>query len=258
MNKAVQITCLAAVAAICLAATGLAQTSVTLTGPPPGYVYDNIYMSPYYATVGGATNTPVICDDFADESRIGSTWNSTVTSFSNITSTNTSWGVAGANTQLYGAVGYLFGQVLAAPSGSLSQVVDSFEMWAVFDPKGVQNYLATTSVGSGAPISTTALCNMIFGACTSSAAASPGGLLGALLQQNFSASTFSKLIVLSPNNSNGTLCAAGQGKCAAQEFIAFSVPEGGTAVMYLLLAGFCRAGAMHMRSRSIGASRTVA
>ena len=257
MNKAVQITCLAAVAAICLAATGLAQTSATLTGPPPGYVYDNIYMSPYYATVGGVTNTPVVCDDFADDSRMGSTWNAAVTSFSNITSTNTSWGVTGANTQLYGAVGYLFGQVLSAPSGSLSQVVDSFELWAIFDPTAVQNYLATTSVGSGAPISTTALCNVIFGACTSSAAANPGGLLGALLQQKISASGFSNLIVLSPNNSNGTLCAAGQGNCAAQEFIAMSVPEGGTALMYLVLTGFCCAGAMYLRSRNSGASRSI-
>jgi hypothetical protein len=147
--------------------------------------------------------------------------------------------------------------VLAAPSGSLSQIVDSFELWAIFDPTGVQNYLATTSVGSGAPISTTALCNSIFGACTSAAAGNPGGLLGALLLQSFSTSTFSKLVVLSPNNVNGTLCAAGQEKCAAQEFIAMSVPEGGTALMYLLLGGFCCAGGMYMRSRSTGASRTI-
>jgi hypothetical protein len=255
MNKAVQITCLAVIAAICLATTAFAQTSVTLTGPPPGYVYDNIYMSPYTATVGGATNTPVVCDDFGDNSWPNSTWNATVTSFSNITSTNTSWALAGANTQLYGAVGYLFGQILAAPSGSLKQIVDSFELWAIFDPTGVQKYLATTSVGAGTPISTAALCAEIFGACTSAAAAKPGGLLGALLQQNFSASGFSNLIILSPTNSNGALCAAGQDNCAAQEFIALSVSEGGTALAYLLVAGLCCVGAMFVRSRRLGASR---
>ena len=257
MNKAVRITCLGAIAAICLASAALAQTSVTLTGPPPGYVYDNVYMSPYYATVGGVTNTPVICDDFADESRMGSTWNASVTAFSNITSTNTSWGVAGGNTQLYGAVGYLFGQILAAPSGSLNQIIDSFELWAVFDPTGVQNYLATTSAGAGAPITTSALCAKIFGACTSAAASNPGGLLGSLLSQNLSASGF-QLIVLSPNNSNGTLCAAGQAKCAAQEFITLSVAEGGTTLTYLLLAGFCCAGAIFLRSKNQTAFKTVA
>lgn len=257
MRKAVQLSCLAAIIAIGLATTALAQTSVTLTGPPPGYVYDNIYMSPYYATVGGVPNTPVICDDFGDDSHTNSTWNATVTSFSSLTSTNTSWGVAGKDTQLYGAVGYLFGQILAAPSGSLNQIVDSFELWAVFDPTGVQKYLATTSVGAGAPISTTALCNLIFGACTSAAAATPGGLLGTLLQQNFAPSTYSNLVVLSPNSSNGGICAAGQGKCAAQEFITFSVPEGGATLAYLFLAGTICTGAMYMRSRAVAGRFTA-
>jgi hypothetical protein len=252
MNKAVQITCLAAIAAICLTTAALAQTSVTLTGPPPGYVYDGIYMSPYYATVGGVTNTPIVCDDFGDDSNSGSTWNATVTSFSNITSTNTSWGsTAASNTKLYGAAGYLFGQILSA-STPYDKVVDTFELWALFDPGAVKNYLASTSVGAGSPISTSALSNLIFGT-----ASNPGGLLASLLQQNFSASAYSNLIILSPDNGNGTICAAGQGNCAAQEFITFSVPEGGAGVTYLLLAGFCCVGAMWVRLRSTR-SRIVA
>jgi len=256
MKKAVQTTCLGAIAAICFATAAFAQTSITLTGPVSGPVYDGIYMSPYYATVGGVANTPVICDDFADDSHFNSTWNATVTSFSNITSTNTSWGLTGANKSLYGAVGYLFGQTLGAPSGSLSQIIDSFEMWAIFDPTGVQSYLANTSAGAGAPISTSALCAQIFGACTTAAALHPGGLLGILEAQNYSASLFSNLIVLSPDNSNGTICAAGN-HCAAQEFIALKAAEGGTAAAYLLLAGFSCFGAMYVHRRQI-ASRTVA
>ena len=258
MKKAAQITCLAAIAATCLATLAFAQTSVTLTGNASGPVYDGIYMSPYYATVGGVANAPVLCDDFGDNSYFNSTWNATVTSFSSISSSNTSWGVAGKNTSLYGAVGYLFAQTLSAPSGSLSQIVDSFEMWAIFDPTGVEKYLATTSVGAGAPISTAALCSEIFGACTAAAALNPGGLLGALEAQNYSANGFSNLIVLSPNNSNGSICAAGNDNCAAQEFITLSVPEGGTARAYLLLAGFCSFGAMFVRSRRRVASRPVA
>ena len=251
MNKAVQITCLAAIAAICLTTAALAQTSVTLTGPPPGYVYDGIYMSPYYATVGGVTNVPIICDDFGDDTHSGSTWNATVTSFSNLTSSSTSWGVAAAsNTNLYGAAGYLFGQILSA-STPYDKVVDTFELWALFDPTAVKNYLATTNAGSGAPISTSALSDLLFGTATTP------GLLASLLQQSFSASAYSNLIVLSPNNKDGTICAAGQGNCAAQEFITFSVPEGGTALTYLLLAGLCCVGAMWMRSRSAD-SRMIA
>jgi hypothetical protein len=256
MNKVVKTTCLAAVAAIFLATVAFAQTSMTLTGPVSGPVYDGIYMSPYYATVGGVASTPVLCDDFADDSNFKSTWNATVTSFSNITSKNTSWGLAGGNTSLYGAVGYLFGQTLGAASGSLSQIVDSFEMWAIFDPTGVQNYLATTTAGAGAPISTSALCSEIFGGCTTAAALNPGGLLGTLEAQNYSASLFSNLIVLSPNNSNGTICAAGS-NCAAQEFIALKAAEGGTAAAYLFLAGFFCFGAMYVHRRQV-ASQTAA
>ena len=251
MNKAVQITCLVTIAAICLTTAAFSQTSVTLTGPPPGYVYDGIYMSPYYATVGGVTNVPVVCDDFGDDTYSGSTWNATVTSFSNLTPTTTSWGVAAAsNTKLYGAAGYLFGQILSA-STPYDKVVDTFELWALFDPGAVKNYLASTSVDAGAPISTSALSNLIFGT------GSNAGLLASLLQQNLSASAYSNLIILSPDHSNGTICAAGEGKCAAQEFITFSVPEGGTAVTYLLLAGLCCAGAMWVRSRS-ASSRIIA
>jgi hypothetical protein len=256
MNKVVKMTCLAAVASVFLATVAFAQTSVTLTGPISGPVYDGIYLSPYYATVGGVASTPIICDDFADDSNFNTTWNATVTSFSNITSKNTSWGLAGGNTSLYGAVGYLFGQTLGATSGSLAQIVDSFEMWAVFDPTGVQNYLATTTAGAGAPISTSALCSEIFGACTTAAALNPGGLLGTLEAQNYSASLFSNLIVLSPDNSNGTICAAGS-HCAAQEFIALKAAEGGTAAAYLLLAGFFCFGGMYVHRRQV-ASRTAA
>ena len=248
MKKAVQIFCLAVLAAICLATSAIAQTSVTLTGPPPGYVYDGIYMSPYYATVGSSTNVPVICDDFGDNSWPNSTWSATTTSFSSITSSNTSWGVAGGNTSLYGAVGYLVGQILSAPSGSLQQIVDSFELWAIFDPSGVEKYLSTTNAGAGALISTGDLCSEIFGSCTAAAALNPGGLLGALESQNLSASTFGNLVVLSPTNGS-SLCAAGQDNCAAQEFIYVSVAEGGTALAYLLLAGLCCFGAMYMKSR---------
>jgi hypothetical protein len=256
MNKVVQTTCLAAVALICLATASFAQTSMTLTGPVSGPVYDGIYMSPYYATVGGVANTPVICDDFADNSNFNTTWNATVTSFSNITSTNTSWGLAGGNKSLYGAVGYLFGQTLAASSGSLAQIVDSFEMWAIFDPTGVQNYLATTTAAAGSAISTSALCSEIFGACTTAAALHPGGLLGTLEAQNYSASSFSNFIVLSPDNSNGSICPAGS-SCAAQEFISLKAAEGGTAAAYLLLAGFCCFGAMYVQRRQIASRNTA-
>lgn len=251
MKKAVQICCVA-IFALCLANTASAQVSVTLTGPTSGPVYDGIYLSPYYATVGGATNTPVICDDFGDDSFFGSTWNATVTSFSNITSSNTSWGLAGGNTALYGAVGYLANLVLSAAPGSVAQIIDTFALWAVFDPSGVEQYLASHPITSG-PLTTAALCSAIFGTsgCTSSTPQVGGLLYTAELPSNATGG-FS---VLSPLNSAGGICAAGSG-CVAQEFVV-KVPEGGTAAAYLLLAGLCCMGAMFLRRRQL-ATRTIA
>lgn len=259
MKKAVRLCCLAVIATILVATAAFAQTSVTLTGPMSGPVYDGIYMSPYYATVGGVANTPVICDDFGDESYFGSTWNATVTSFSNITSNNTSWGAAGANTALYGAVGYLANLVLSATPGSVAQVIDTFALWAVFDPSGVEKYLASNPITSG-PLTTSALCSAIFGTagCTGSVA-QQGGLLYTALNGGYTSSGFLNLIVLSPTISGtNSLCKAESGNCPAQEFIALSVPEGGTTAAYLFLAGICCAGAMFVRSRRRFAARMIA
>ena len=254
MNKAVQITCLAAVAVMFLATSAFSQTSVSLTGVA-GQSYDGIYVSPYYATVGGATNTPVICDDFSDQSYLGSTWNASVTSFSNVNSSNTSWGLAGANTALYGAVGYLTNLVLSAAPGSTAQIIDTFALWAVFDPSGVEQYLAAHPITSGA-LTTAALCSDIFGTsgCTSSTALN-GSLLYTAENSGYTAGQFN-MIVLSPEV-NGELCTAESGNCPAQEFIALTAPEGGTAIAYLLLAGCCCLGAILLRSRRRLASRTL-
>src|SRR5258708_36660612 len=78
---------------LCLAAAAVSQTPVTLTSAG-GSFYDGIYVSPYYATVNGVANTPVVCDDFGDDSVIGASWKGSVVPFSGITPTNTSWGLA--------------------------------------------------------------------------------------------------------------------------------------------------------------------
>jgi len=262
MNKAVQLCGLALV--VCLAPMAFAQTTqVNLTGVV-GQSYDGIYISPYYATVGGATNTPIICDDFADESKLPSTWTATTTSFSSISSSpaNTSWALAG-NTitlpgtlaQLYGEVGY-FTMSLLSPSNTTNQIIDTFAMWAVFDPTGVETWLTSGSHGDTSAIPTSALCTDIFGdkGCSWNVGDPLGGRLA---DANGASGQYSNLVVLSPDNKNGTLCAAEQ-KCAAQEFVYLSVPDGGTTAAYLMLAGFCCLGAILLRSRRRLAPRMLA
>jgi len=254
MKKVVQICGL--VLAMCLAPMAFAQTSVTLTGVS-GQSYDGIYVSPYYASVGGTT-TAVVCDDFADESTLGSTWNAQTTSFSNVNSTNTSWGLAGANTALYGAVGYLTNLVLGAAPGSTAQVIDTFALWAVFDPNGVEQYLASHPLTSGS-LTTAQLCNAIFGTsgCSSSTALK-GSLLWIAENSGFTAAQWGMTVLSGDIPGTSNLCTAESGNCPAQEFVYLSVAEGGAAAAYLLLAGLCCWGAIFLRSKRQLAIRSVA
>jgi hypothetical protein len=256
MRKAIRVVLWVGVVALSLGTWAVAQTSVTLTAPAPGYSYDGIYVSPYYATVGGVANTPVVCDDFYDEST-KSTWTATITPFSGISQSNTSWGLAekvagetlSQTLSQYNAVAWLTLKVLQQTPGTLGQIDYSFALWAVFDPSGVENWLTTHNPGSGAPETVTQLCSTIFG--SKGCAWTSADPLGGYLLQAFNASVPSggyNLEVISPDLTGSTsICQAGTG-CAAQEFIA-RVPEGGAAIAYLVLAGLCCFGAMFLRSR---------
>jgi hypothetical protein len=234
-------------AVLCASPWVNAQTPVSLTSAG-GNVYDGVYVSPYYATVNGVANTPIVCDDFADESKLPSSWSASVVSFSSITPTNTSWGLAGGTLAQYNAVAYLTLQVLQQAPGSTGQIINTFADWAVFDPSGVANYLTLHSVTSGI-LTTAYLCTDIFGTagCSGTWSKSNGGLLATAYSASVPGGGYN-LEVISPDITGSTsLCTAEKG-CAAQEFIA-TVPEGGAAMAYLFLAGLCCFGAMFLRSR---------
>ena len=256
MTRAIRISLWVGIAALSLGTWAVAQTSVTLTGPPPGNVYDNIYMSPYYATVGGVTNTPVVCDDFGDDSTL-STWKATITPFSSISGTNTSWGLAGGtlaqtlaqyNEVAWFTLALINMPTTVQPTNALTQqVIDSFALWAIFDPSGVASYLKNFSGNSS---NNATLCQDIFGSADCSGAANGS----AYASVTGPPAGGYNLEIISPNTASGSVCQAGMEKCVAQEFVAVSVPEGGAAVGYLFLAGLCCFGAMFLRSRrQIGA-----
>jgi hypothetical protein len=236
-----------------------AQTSVTLTAPSPGPSYDGIYVSPYYATVGGVANTPIICDDFGDDTTIGDKWTATVTTFSGLTApAGTSWDLAGRGSLAgYNAVAYLTTLVLAQASGSTGQIIDTFADWAVFDPTGVATYLKNNPVTTGS-LTTAQLCTDIFGSagCTGTWVQADGGLLATAYGAPVPSGGYGLEIISPDTPGTSNVCPAETG-CPAQEFIAV-VPEGGAAMAYLLLAGLCCFGAIRMRSRRQMGSVSVA
>jgi hypothetical protein len=217
---------------------------VTLTLVNGGqYSMDGIYVGAYNATLN---NTPanIICDDFEDEVYQNESWTASVTQANTITNSTTGlkwstggdlayWGVSNSNIQLgYDAMLYLAQQVLpiSLQNGQNAQTIGyySYAIWAIFDPSAVYSYLKQNDS------------NFVY----------TWGQVEALVQtalgKTYTPNEFAGWEVLTPQ------CGGGSSVCndgPPQEFLIF-VPEGGSALMYLLLAGVSCIGAFLFRSRS--------
>ena len=207
----------AALALFCFAPCAFADSSLTMTGAGNN-VMGGVYVGPYYATVNGVANTAVICDDFADDSYIGHSWNYTANNFSTLGSA-----LWGSQTSNYDAAAWLTLQMLSLNSspGNATQVgYLSFAIWSLFD-KGALNGLNLTQLGG---------VNTWLGKVPS----------------NLTPGQFANFLILTPQ-----ACTAGS--CPGQEFFML-VPEGGSAAMYLLLAGLTCSGALLFRRRRHGSA----
>ncbi|HKW16954.1 MAG TPA: hypothetical protein VJO35_05550 [Terriglobales bacterium] len=246
----------------CFAPSTFAQVNADVTSAG-GFGYDGVYISPYYASIGKATNQTIICDDFADETYLNTPWQGTITQFSNLSSSlgSTVWGswelsqgtLASSIVQLYDEAAWLTLGLLSQPKNSINEAYYSYAEWAVFDPNGVFSWL-----GSHNDVSA---CTAIFGyACTGTYNNVPAN--GSLLysaQHNYWNGNYSNLALLSPVVGN-VVCVpglSGQGNCPAQEFFV-TVPEGGTTAMYLVFAFAVCLGAIYFRSRRPNAATRMA
>jgi hypothetical protein len=204
----------AALALLCTAPCAFASSTLTMTGAGNN-VMGGVYVGPYYATVNGVANTAVICDDFADESYIGHSWNYTANNFSSLGSA-----LWGSQTSNYDAAAWLTLQMLSLNGnpGNATQVgYLSYAIWSLFD-KGALNGLSSTQLAG----------------VDAWLAKVPG---------NLNPGQFANFLLLTPQG-----CTNGPGSCPGQEFM-MMVPEGGAAAMYLLLAGLTCFGAMLYRRR---------
>jgi hypothetical protein len=220
-----------AVAAVALSiapcAFGQGQVNINLTSAGNN-VMDGVYVGPYTATVNG-TSTQIICDDFSDESYVGESWTANVTTLSNLNGTK--WGGMANATQLYDEAAWLATQMLSKTySGNPTQVgYLAYALWATFQPSQVENWLGANSA----------------------AWLAVEGWLSSAAGQHFTPGEFSNFFLYTPNTNYPITC-SGQ-SCAntpPQEFFGFlSAPEGGSTLMYILLATLVCAGAIWLRSR---------
>lgn len=227
--------CAALAGFLCCVPGALGQTQqMTLNDPPSNNVLDGIYVGSYSANVTGGGTVQVTCDDFRDESDYNTT-NYTVNSFSSLGSTlwGTVMGVATA-TPLYEQAAWLTLQMLHLTGAT--QGYYSYAIWAIFQPNQVANWL--TSYGDSTA------CNTVFGSGSWGAkgcAAGAGGLVALAKSQTFTAGEFANILILTPNGCTPS-------SCPEQEFFEV-VAEGGSAALYLLLAGSACFAAMFFRSR---------
>jgi hypothetical protein len=202
------------IALLCFAPGAFANSSLTMTGAGNN-VMGGVYVGPYYATVNGVANTAVICDDFVDDSYIGHSWNFTANNFSTLGSAL--WGNQTSN---YEVAAWLTVQMLALngnPNNATQVGYLSYAIWSLFY-KGALNGLSQTQVDG---------VNAWLGEVPS----------------NLTPGQFANFVILTPQG-----CTNGPGSCPGQEFF-MTVPEGGSAAMYLLLAGLSCFGAMLFRRR---------
>jgi len=223
-------------ALLCLTSGLFAQVNLQLNDPPSNNVLDGIYVGAYSAT-SASGQTQVICDDFNDESNYNQYSYNASSGFSTGNFTNTLWGgVVGAG-KLYDEAAWLALGMLNQTGAT--QGYYSYAIWAVFASSSVASWL--TNYGD------VTACNTVFGSGSwgnSKCNVGSGGLLGSAAGQKFTAGEFSNLLILTPQGCKGS------GSCPEQEFFEpLPVPEGGSAVAYLLLAGISCFGAMFYSRR---------
>ena len=213
-----------ALALLCFAPCAFASSSLTMTGAGSN-VMGGVYVGPYYATVNGVANTMVICDDFADDSVIGHSWNFTANNFSTLGSA-----LWGNQTKNYETAAWLTLQMLSLnsnPSNATQVGYLSFAIWSLFDKSALSGLNSTQLAGV----------NSWLGKVPS----------------NLTPGQFANFVLLTPQG-----CTNGPGSCPGQEFFQV-MPEGGSAAMYLLLAGLTCFGGMRLRRpQALGAGSRIA
>lgn len=131
---------LAVVAVLFFASVSFAgTTSVTITSVGDGANLAGVYVDPYNATVGTATNVPVICDDWSDNVTVGESWTANVINLSTAgtSSVNPLFGNTLSSTAqqgLYNELAWLGTQLLANPKDPATQDVVSFAIWELTNP----------------------------------------------------------------------------------------------------------------------------
>ena len=219
-------------AVLCLTLPAFGQVTVTYNGPGAGdgtatltdsQGTSTAYTGNYNATITGlpGASSTVVCDDFNHSISIGQTWNASALQASSLNAGNignTEFGATiglGGYAEVATLVAALFNGTTTLGGISGLTVTDLSEaIWAITTPGGI-----TGGLSNNAKSLVTWLTNNV------------GNLGGSALATYLA--QYPNLWILTPNPKSGT-----------QQELWTSVPEGGAALLYLLLAGLACFGAM--------------
>jgi hypothetical protein len=140
---------LAAVVSFFLASSAFATTvSFDLTSPGSTVTgtnaLDDVYVGAYTATINGVS-TPVVCDDYTDESYVPEDWTAYVNTFSTLSDGQTKWG---DNPTLYEEAFWLVEQMYN-PANSSEVGELSFAIWGLFDSTALSDLQAYSTTDYG-------------------------------------------------------------------------------------------------------------
>ncbi len=168
-----------------------------------------VYVGPYTGVINGVT-TQVICDDFADDTYIGESWQAVQSSFSSLTDPR----FGAANLLLYEQGAWLVLQMLK-PANASSIGAIQYALWELFDPSAPFSRLTSYGVNTAAAQSWLTLAQ----------AQGPA---------TFTPGEFSNFLVYTPLSGTAS---CGGGPCPTappQEFLALKTPEPAALLVLLL------------------------
>jgi PEP-CTERM motif len=193
---------------LCFATTAFADTaSMTLTGTGSNGSAYGVFIGPYVANINGVS-TPVICDDFADESYIPESWTANVTSAANLNS-GLKWG---NNPTLYDQAAWLALQLSSATTVGQKDAIQ-YAIWAVSDPTDVSSWLS----------------EQIGGSSFYNDSSDPNGVtywVNLAGSQPYTDGEFPNVLIYTPNTDDPITCGSGPcSKTPPQEFLVVQTPE---------------------------------
>jgi len=206
-------------------AFGQGSVDITLTSGGP-YVMNGVYVGPYTGTVNGQS-AQIICDDFSHDSYLNESWTANVTDFSNLASSSIPmWKGAGNALTLYADAAWLATQMFKpANENTNAEGYLAYALWSLFNPNALNGLTQSQIKGVNSWLSS--------------------------IPQGLTPSQFANFFIYTPDLAKPITCSGGTCPTAPpQEFLGFiSAPEGGAALLYLLLAAISCFGAILLRHR---------